>query len=503
VNFSVSRFEGYGVGEAVVGMAHDITERKALETQLAHQAYHDALTGLANRVLFGERVARALAAAGEDSDCVAVIFCDLDNFKKVNDSLGHEAGDDLLRVVADRLLNATRGCDTVARLGGDEFAVLVGNVRTVADPLVVATRIVEALRQPVVLGGAEVCVGGSAGVARAAPGDDAAALLRNADVAMYQAKHGGKDRCAVFESGMAFAARERLDLEGGLRHAAERGELRLRYQPIVELDSGRVAGFEALLRWEHPERGLLSPATFLPLAEETGLIVPLGRWVLGEACRQGAAWDAALRAQGCPAPEFTMTVNVSGRQLSDAALLGDLAAALAESGFPSGRLLLEITESVWVEQDEATIARLRALRMLGVRLGIDDFGTGYSSLSYLQRFPLDVLKIDKRFVDGVTRDGGDAAFARTIIALGEMLSLQTIAEGITRPQQQERLNALGCRLGQGYLFAEPLDPDHAGRLLTKPLPVAALPGGSTAEAGAPAEGVGAGAAGGATTGHGR
>jgi diguanylate cyclase (GGDEF)-like protein len=446
-------------------MAHDITERKALETQLAHQAYHDSLTGLANRVLFADRVARALDAAGDDRGCVAVIFCDLDDFKKVNDSLGHEAGDDLLRVVADRLLNATRGCDTVARLGGDEFAVLVGNVRTADDPLIVAGRIVEALRQPVVLGAAEVCVGGSVGVARAAAVDDAAALLRNADVAMYQAKHGGKGRCAVFESGMHFAARERLDLEGGLRHAAERGELRLRYQPIVELDTGRVAGVEALLRWEHPERGLLSPATFLPVAEETGLIVTLGRWVLAEACRQGAAWDAALAAQGAPPSAFTVTVNVSGRQLHDAALLVDLAAALADSGFPAGRLLLEITESVWVEPDEGIVARLRAIKELGVRLAIDDFGTGYSSLGYLQRFPLDVLKIDKRFVDGVARDGGDAAFARTIIALADMLSLQTIAEGITRPHQQERLHALGCRLGQGFLFAEPLDPDHAERLL--------------------------------------
>jgi EAL domain-containing protein (putative c-di-GMP-specific phosphodiesterase class I) len=281
---------------------------------------------------------------------------------------------------------------------------------------------------------------------------------------------------------MHFAARERLDLEGGLRHAAERGELRLRYQPIVELGTGCVAGVEALLRWEHPERGLLSPATFLGVAEETGLIVPLGRWVLGEACRQAAAWDATLRARGGPAPTFTVTVNVSGRQLHDAALTDDVAAALAQSGFPPGRVLLEITESVWVEQDEVTVARLHALKALGVRLGIDDFGTGYSSLGYLQRFPLDVLKIDKRFVDGVARDGGsDAAFARTIIALGEMLSLQTIAEGITRAPQQQRLIALGCRLGQGYLFAEPLDPDHVERLLAE-RPTAGRIGDATAAA---------------------
>jgi diguanylate cyclase (GGDEF)-like protein/PAS domain S-box-containing protein len=468
VNFSVSRFEGYGAREAVVGMAHDVTERKTLETQLAHQAYHDALTGLANRALFGERVAQALEVAGEHRDRVAVIYCDLDGFKRVNDSLGHEAGDTLLKVTGERLLNATRGCDTVARLGGDEFAVLMGNVRAADDPLVVAGRIVDALRQAVKVGGAEVHVGGSVGVARAEPGDDAAALLRNADMAMYQAKQAGKGRVALFETGMHSAAMERLELEGGLRHAAERGELRLRFQPIVELAGEAVTGVEALVRWDHPERGLLSPATFLQVAEETGIIVALGRWVLGEALRQAAAWDAALRARGCAEPAFTVTVNVSGRQLHDAQFMADVATALAQSGFPAGRVLLEITETVWVEQDEGTVARLRALKMLGVRLAIDDFGTGYSSLAYLQRFPLDVIKIDKRFVDGVAREGGsDAACTRAILGLGAMLGLEVVAEGIARPQQQERLLALGCRIGQGFLFAEPLDPAHVERLLAE------------------------------------
>jgi EAL domain-containing protein (putative c-di-GMP-specific phosphodiesterase class I) len=283
---------------------------------------------------------------------------------------------------------------------------------------------------------------------------------------MYRAKEAGRGRFAVFETGMHSDAMERLELEGGLRHAAARGELRLRYQPIVELESERLAGVEALLRWEHPERGLLSPATFLGVAEETGLIVALGRWVLGEACRQGAAWDAAIRDAGGAPPAFTVTVNVSGRQLHDAAFVADVAAALAGSGFPPARLLLEITETIWVEEDEATVARLRALKLLGVRLAIDDFGTGYASLGYLQRFPIDVIKIDKRFVDGVARErGSDAAFARAIIALGAMLALPTVAEGIARPAQQERLQALGCRLGQGFLFAEPLDPAYVERLL--------------------------------------
>jgi EAL domain-containing protein (putative c-di-GMP-specific phosphodiesterase class I) len=325
-----------------------------------------------------------------------------------------------------------------------------------------------------------VFVGGSVGIARATSGDDAAALLRNADVAMYTAKHGGKGRRAVFEREMHSVALERLELEAGLRRALDRGELRLRYQPIVELSTGRAIGAEALLRWQHPERGLLLPAAFLKLCEETGLIVPVGLWVLREACAQGVRWDAALRARSADAavlpPAFTLSVNVSGRQLQEPGFVADVAAVLAESGLPPDRLLLEITESVFLQQEDVVIERLRALKGLGVRLGIDDFGTGFSSLGYLQRFPLDVLKIDKSFVDGVARGGSDAALARAVIALGEVLSLRTVAEGIARPQQQERLQALGCQFGQGFFFAEPLEAAAVEALLADgPAPESATP----------------------------
>ncbi len=470
-NFTISRIKAFGAELAVVGMAHDITQRKTLESQLMHQASHDPLTGLGNRALFRDRVERALANSGHVPERVAVIYCDLDDFKKVNDSLGHSEGDRLLQIVSERLLNATRGRDTVARLGGDEFAILVENVSEAEDVIIVADRIVHGLQQPVALAGNEVFVGGSVGIARAAHGDDAAALLRNADVAMYTAKHGGKGRRAIFQREMHSIALERLELEAGLRRATERGELRLRYQPIVELASGRVIGAEALLRWQHPERGLLLPAAFLKLCEDTGLIVPVGLWVLHAACQQGACWDAALQAgavhPGAPTPAFTLSVNVSARQLQGETFVDDVATALADSGLPPERLLLEITETVFLQNEETIIERLRALKLLGVGLGIDDFGTGFSSLSYLQRFPLDVLKIDKSFVDGVTRDGSDAALARAIIALGEVLSLRTIAEGIARPQQQERLQALGCQFGQGFLFAEPLEADEVERLLVE------------------------------------
>jgi EAL domain-containing protein (putative c-di-GMP-specific phosphodiesterase class I) len=297
---------------------------------------------------------------------------------------------------------------------------------------------------------------------------------------MYTAKHGGKGRRAVFEREMHSVALERLELEAGLRRALDRGELRLRYQPIVELSTGRAIGAEALLRWQHPERGLLLPAAFLKLCEETGLIVPVGQWVLREACAQGVRWDAALRARSADAavlpPAFTLSVNVSGRQLQEPGFVADVAAVLAESGLPPDRLLLEITESVFLQQEDVVIERLRALKGLGVRLGIDDFGTGFSSLGYLQRFPLDVLKIDKSFVDGVARGGSDAALARAVIALGEVLSLRTVAEGIARPQQQERLQALGCQFGQGFFFAEPLEAAAVEALLADgPAPESATP----------------------------
>jgi diguanylate cyclase (GGDEF)-like protein/PAS domain S-box-containing protein len=444
----------------MVGVDMDVTERKVLEEQLAYQAFHDPLTGLANRVLFRDRVEHALSRAGRSGavrEHVAVLFLDLDDFKSVNDTLGHAEGDRLLEAVAARLLRATRGCDTVARLGGDEFAVLLEDMAGPDDALTVAERIVAALRAPVGVTGKDVLVSASIGIAHARPDDSTGELLRNADVAMYQAKEGGKGCARVFEPAMHAAIVERLTLAADLRHAVDRGELRLLYQPIVELESGRLTGVEALVRWQHPDRGLVAPAVFIPLAEEVGMIVPVGRWVLVEACRQLRSFDGLVSPGAGPdRGGLTMSINLSGLQLQDPELVAHVAGALAEAGVAPARVVLEITESVLMRHAEETIATLHALKALGVRLAIDDFGTGYSSLSYLQRFPVDVLKIDKAFVDGVARGGSDAALARAIIALGDSLGLRTVAEGIEHPEQWAQLAALGCGHGQGYLFARPL-----------------------------------------------
>ncbi len=453
--------------------------QRRLEIALSRRALTDPLTGLANRDLFHDRVGHALAqfaraAGGPPGGAAgrpAVLFLDLDDFKRVNDSLGHHAGDALLRGVAARLLNATRGCDTVARFGGDEFAVLLERARDEADARVVADRITASLREPVRVSGpraaggdpaaaeAEARVGVSVGVAFAEPGMSADELLRNADAAMYQAKGNGKGHHAVFDPALVAAASERLALGIDLTHALARGELALAYQPVVDLATGAVTGAEALLRWRHPARGAVSPAQFIPLAEESGLIVELGRWVLEEACRAAAAWPP-----GADGPAPGVAVNVSGRQLLRADFPAHVAAALAASGLAPGRLTLEITETVLMRDTEAGLTVLRTLKALGVRLAIDDFGTGYSSLRYLQQFPVDVLKIDKSFVDGVARPGHDAALARTIVALGRTLGLRTVAEGVEHETQRERLAAMGCESGQGYLFARPAD-DAALRAL--------------------------------------
>ncbi len=479
----------------LIGIAEDITERKRLETELVHQAFHDALTGLANRALFRDRVTHALARAARDGGTsVAALFLDLDDFKAVNDSLGHAAGDQLLVAVAERVQHATRGGDTVARLGGDEFAVLVEDVTSDAAAVAAAERIVASLAAPATVLGRAIRVNGSVGVARARAGDGADALLRNADMAMYQAKQSGKGRVALYAPAMHAAALDRLELQAALRAALDRQveptaarggqdgempELYTVYQPLVDLASGVVTGFEALLRWTHPTRGGISPAVFIPIAEETGLIVALGRWMLRTACATAAAWDAAdadVCMDAIVGAVPGVSVNLSGRQLAEATLIEDVRGALADSGLSPSRLTLEITESVIMHDVEQTLATLTALKALGVRLAIDDFGTGYSSLSQLQRFPVDVLKIDKSFVDGVAHGPTEAALARTVVALGSTLHLRTVAEGIEHPEQHAVLQRLGCDVGQGFLFARPMAADAVATLLRPPRAAAAIAG---------------------------
>jgi diguanylate cyclase (GGDEF)-like protein len=389
-------------------------------------------------------VSHALALAQRRGSPVTVLFLDLDDFKKVNDSLGHSEGDRLLMAAAERFLACARSADTVARLGGDEFAILIEGADGREG---LSDRLAAAMSHPFSLSGNPVRVTASIGVASASTDDKADDLLRNADMAMYAAKRRGKGRAETYETRMYADIRERLDLEAALRAAIQGHELTLFYQPIVNLKSGGIHGVEALLRWEHPQFGRLLPQHFIPLAEETGLIVQLGAWVLGEACRQLQVWRAAH-----PQLSLAVSVNISGRQLQGSGLADALRQTLTSSAVEASSVVLEITESVLMQQTEAVLERLQQLKGLGVRLAIDDFGTGYSSLSYLQRFPIDILKIAKPFVEEVGQGADRSALARAIIGLGDTLKLQTIAEGIERAEQRAALIELGCTLGQGHHF---------------------------------------------------
>ncbi len=448
----------------------DVSERKLLENELTHQAFHDPLTGLANRALFLDRVSHGLTLARRQGRAVSVVYLDLDDFKKVNDSMGHHEGDRLLVTTAERLKGCARAGDTVARLGGDEFAVLIEDGAAIDGLQAVVERFQSALARPFTLGGTEVPMSVSIGVATAEPEESADELLRNADMAMYTAKRRGKGRAATFESRMYADLKRRMELEAALRVAIEQGTLGLVYQPIFSLKTGRLEGVEALVRWEDARFGALMPQQFIPLAEETGLIVQLGHWVLRESCRQAKRWR-----QAHPDTPLTIAVNISGRQLHELDIVRETREALEESGVDPRAVVLEITESVLMQQEGSVLTRLTDLKALGVQLAIDDFGTGYSSLSYLRRFPIDMIKIARPFVEDIGGGLDKSALARAIIGLGETLKLRTVAEGVERSEQCLALMALGCELGQGYYFAPPLPAEEIFRLMEEPRSVLPQP----------------------------
>jgi diguanylate cyclase (GGDEF)-like protein/PAS domain S-box-containing protein len=452
----------------VVVNSRDVTKRKALEEQLHHQAFHDPLTGLANRALFMDRLEHALARADRRASKVAVLFMDLDNFKVINDSLGHEAGDKLLIVVAERLKACLRPEDTAARVGGDEFTVLVEDVDGVDDAVRVAERIAEILRPPFALDEQEIFATTSIGIALGNPPQERPAeLLRQADLALYRAKHRGKARHEVFESSMGAKALERLILETELRRALVRRQFRVYYQPIVALENGRITGIEALVRWEHPKRGLLLPEEFLSIAEETGLIVRIGQWVLREACKQARGWQE----QRPGAPPLAVSVNFSPKQLSQPELVAEV---LSETEIDPSTLQLEITEGAMTGNGaRSAIGTLHNLKNLGVQLAIDDFGVGYSSLSYLKRFPVDFLKIDRSFVGELRREPNgaskDAEIVSAMIDLTHALGLKVVAEGVETPEQLARLRDMKCDFAQGNYFSEPLPSEALAVILEQNL----------------------------------
>ena len=442
---------------------HDVTERFQLEQQLTHEAFHDALTGLANRALFRDRLGHAMARS-RGAGGYGVLFVDLDDFKTVNDSLGHAAGDALLREMTTRLRGCLRDGDTAARLGGDEFGILLEDVEDDDHCVRIAQRLLEALRVPFDVGDTEVTTGASIGVALGQEGPSTPEdLMRNADLALYDAKNAGKNRYAVFATKMHEAALARLSLTSDLRHAIDRGELVVFYQPLIALDTGEITGLEALVRWNHPDRGMLQPGEFIALAEETGLIVPLGRSVLRTALKEAVRWQRGHENHR----DLRIAVNVSGRQLQDASIVDDVRAIIDETGIDPTTVVLEITESILLPGDDMILDRLNALAAIGVHLYIDDFGTGYSSLSYLQMLPVNGLKLAQEFVGALPGTDSESGLVRTIRDLAETLGLKTVvAEGIERPEQWDSLVSLGYSVGQGFHLALPMPASRVPSFLT-------------------------------------
>jgi diguanylate cyclase (GGDEF)-like protein/PAS domain S-box-containing protein len=445
----------------MIGQVEDITERKAIGERLAHQAIHDPLTGLPNRTFFIDRVRKTMDRVNRRRHRVAVLFLDVDHFKVINDSLGHEAGDQLLLTIGHRLRRMLRPSDTVARFGGDEFTILCTDVDDPSSVRRLAERVLEEIARPVLLADNEVFVTASIGIACSGHGAETpGTLVRDADTAMYRAKDHGRNRAEFFDERSRARTLEHLHTGNALHRALERGEFELHYQPILELETGRVIGFEALVRWRHPERGLVMPLEFIGLAEETGLIVPIGAWVLETACVQVASWQAA-RPDDQP---LSISVNVSPRQLAEPSFPEQLEQVLGHSGIRPGTLWLEITETTLMHDTESAGSALRALRTQGIHLAVDDFGTGYSSLSHLKRFPIEALKIDQSFIRGLADNAEDAAIVTAVISLAHALGLSSTAEGVETPEQLAELRTLGCELAQGNLFAQPQPATLAGEL---------------------------------------
>jgi diguanylate cyclase (GGDEF)-like protein/PAS domain S-box-containing protein len=455
---------GLGDDVRLIAIVRDITERKLFETQLTRQAFHDALTGLPNRALFMYSIEHALASASRNKRGVAILFVDVDRFKTVNDDLGHGIGDEALVALGQRIKACLRPGDTVARVGGDEFTILLEDLSVPDEAEGVARRVIGQLREPFALGGRSLSVTASIGIAFGMPDEvQPTDLLRFADMAMYRAKAEGRARYVVFDQTMRDRSIARMSLETDLRQALGRDELRVHYQPIVALITGRVLGAEALLRWQHPDRGLISPSEFIQLAEETGVILPVGRWILTESCHQATRWQVEHPSD----PPYTISVNLSPRQFRQDDLVEQVTQVLAATGLDPGCLKLDITESMVMDDAPKTLGKLEALSALGVTLELDDFGTGYCSLNELRRLPTRAVKLDRSFVHGITTDGQSLAIVHALTSLAHAIGMDVTAKGVETEAQLAQLLAIGCDRGQGYYFAQPLTPEAMGNLLMR------------------------------------